>query len=477
MKKNLSLLGLIALWIMITGLLSWGAVYYRDALELNTTRAYQEGINSIKTAQNTANDFIKTGATTIQTATTYWTESFNQASNNLHATSIKVTSSINTLTQKALSWPSKILNQISTGFKYTVNDLKISLNKIQIFLTNKITSLFNTIMHYPAMIIKTMVDGLAVAQISIQETFTSVPKAFKSLQEEPPADLIAYGGQLQPPEIKEEKKSLKLSDLYDQKDESGSLNNIEPAAGVEEPSWPVVEPSITVESVLVPRQITVISSSQDGKISNIFVHNGDYFKKGDALIAYDCADLEAEAEIARIEKEMTKKKAKDSSELFKLNIISDLDRFNVQAQDRQADAKQKVYEARMNDCTIRALFDGRVTKRLANEGEYTRTDRVLLEVASSETMQAEFLVPSKWLRWVNIGAPVTLLINETEREYSAKIIRIFGEVDPVSQSIQMVAELDPYEDKLLPGMSGQATLDIEKIRAAGVIGYLEARRP
>ena len=132
-------------------------------------------------------------------------------------------------------------------------------------------------------------------------------------------------------------------------------------------------------------------------------------------------------------------------------------------------------ESRLKDCEIRAEFDGRVTNRLANPGEYTRTDRVLLEVASEEALQAEFLVPSKWLRWVNVGAPVEIMVSETERSYRAGIVRIYGEVDPVSQSIQMIATLDSYRDALLPGMSGKVTIDLNAIREAGVRGYLETR--
>lgn len=273
----------------------------------------------------------------------------------------------------------------------------------------------------------------------------------------------SFDGNIPPP-------PLTLSEIK-RRNEEDVAASIMPAAG---PGWEPEQPSLNVEAVLVPRQITVISSSQDGRIADIPVGHGDTFKKGDLLIAYDCADLEAEADIVRMQQDLTRRKVEGSDKLFKLDIISDLDRIGAQVEDKQAMAKAKLYEARLTDCQIRAGFDGRVTNRLANPGEYTRTDRVLLEVASNEPLQAEFLVPSKWLRWVNTGAPVSITIGETDQTYTAKIQRIHGEVDPVSQSIQMIATLDPYNDPLLPGMSGQATIDVNSIRSAGVRGYLEA---
>lgn len=265
-----------------------------------------------------------------------------------------------------------------------------------------------------------------------------------------------------------------LKAMKEQQKQGEALAEIEPASGENLSEWVPETEQLSVEAVLVPRRATVISSSQDGKIAEIPFENGDVFKAGDILVQYDCADLEAEREIAGMQKKLTGKKKEGVNRLFKLDIISDVDRLSVETEDQQATAKVTLYQSRLDSCTIRAQFDGRVTKRLANSGEYTRTDRVLMEVASDEPLQAQFLLPSKWLRWVNTGAPLTVSINETERKYPATVSRLYGEIDPVSQSIQMVATLDVYTDPLLPGMSGKAVLDVGAIRKAGVKGYLQS---
>lgn len=244
----------------------------------------------------------------------------------------------------------------------------------------------------------------------------------------------------------------------------------------QKPMWDSDADAVTVDAVLVPRSSTVISSSQDGKIADIPLQNGDSFHKGDVLIQYDCADLEAEAEMAGYQKDLTQVKSDGLNQLFKLDIISDIDRMNIETENRQAKAKMKIYKSKLSSCTIKADFDGHVTKRLANAGEYTRTDRVLMEVASDEPLEIEFLLPSKWLRWVNVGAPLRLTLNENDQNYQAHVTRIYGEVDPVSQSIQMRAALETYDTPLLPGMSGKATLSVSSIEEAGVHGYLQSAK-
>jgi hypothetical protein len=86
-------------------------------------------------------------------------------------------------------------------------------------------------------------------------------------------------------------------------------------------------------------------------------------------------------------------------------------------------------------------------------------------------------LPSRWLRWVNIGSPVTITLNETSASYEGEILRFHGEIDPVSQSIQVRAKLKSYEAPLLPGMSGKMLIDVMKTRNAGIFGFLEGKTP
>lgn len=270
------------------------------------------------------------------------------------------------------------------------------------------------------------------------------------------ADLV------QDPEAQQEPDPKVPDEFDDQETETEDLGQ-----------YDIINDILEVQAVLVPQDTTVISSSRDGRIMNIPVRSGDIFKKNDILIQYDCRALEAEAEIAQTEKTLTEEKLSSAYKLFKLELLSNVERKNLEVEDLKASARQRLFQARMDDCIIRADFDGRVTNRLANAGEYTRTDRVLLEIASTAPLKADFLIPSKWLRWVNLGAPLDIMIQETGKTYEATITRIHGEVDPISQSIQITAQMETYEDRLLPGMSGQATLSIQDIQSAGVQGFLE----
>ncbi len=233
---------------------------------------------------------------------------------------------------------------------------------------------------------------------------------------------------------------------------------------------------LRVEGVLVPQKMTVISSSRDGKIEHIYVDNGDVFQAGDILLTYDCQNLNDEIAAIEAAENLAKKRVKQGQELFKLDIISDLEQQELKVEEQKTTAQNSTLKSQMDACIIRASYDGRVTNRLANPQEYTRTDRVLMEIASRDQLDVQFILPSKWLRYVNIGAPLSVKVSETGEIYQAEITKIYGEVDPVSQSIQMSAALKGYNDPLLPGMSGLVEVNALKIRDQGILGYLETQK-
>jgi|AntRauTorcE11897_2_1112592.scaffolds.fasta_scaffold01249_2 multidrug efflux pump subunit AcrA (membrane-fusion protein) len=71
------------------------------------------------------------------------------------------------------------------------------------------------------------------------------------------------------------------------------------------------------------------------------------------------------------------------------------------------------------------------------------------------------LVPSRWLSWMKQGTPLSLTVFETGETYQAKIVRIGGAVDEISQSIMAVAEIKAPGANILPGMSGTAVFNSE----------------
>lgn len=212
----------------------------------------------------------------------------------------------------------------------------------------------------------------------------------------------------------------------------------------------------TIQTILVAQQQATIASPVSGLIVKLPYYEGDVFKQGDILAAYDCAIQKARHEQAQARYEAASGLLEARKKLNELNTVSKLEMLKAQAESKQAKAEVEEYAVQIDRCTITAPFDGRITEKRANPYETTEAGQPLLSIASLDKLHAKLLVPSKWLSWIKVGAPLEVQVQENGQRYGAHIIRIGGAVDPVSQSIQLIAELDEQREELLPGMSGTA---------------------
>jgi len=213
----------------------------------------------------------------------------------------------------------------------------------------------------------------------------------------------------------------------------------------------------TVQAVLGAKDQIVLASSSNSKIIRFNFESGDRFKRGDVLIEYDCSLDNARLSEALSRQRVTEKQLAAYQKLTELNSASEMELVVARENNEQNKAVISQIRSRLKSCKHVAPWNGRVMRTMASQYEYVQTGRVLMEIASSEPLRAEFLIPSRWLRWLNIGTPLDIYIGETDRTYTAEVINIFGEVDPVSQSIQVVAEMQKYHEDLLPGMSGRTS--------------------
>ncbi|MGM0421706.1 MAG: efflux RND transporter periplasmic adaptor subunit [Pseudomonadota bacterium] len=212
-----------------------------------------------------------------------------------------------------------------------------------------------------------------------------------------------------------------------------------------------------VQTVLVANQQATFSSPLSAQIIKLDYHNGDLFEKGDVLIGFDCRKDRAALQEFRAGLTATKAKYEAQKKLQDLNSITEIELMATYADYQKARAAHDISATRVENCQLKAPYDGRITDRQVNLYETAKEGQELLSIASVEKPQAQMLVPSRWLSWLQIGTPLSLTVFETGEAYLAKIVRIGGAVDEISQSIMVVAEIEAPGKNILPGMSGTAT--------------------
>ena len=186
------------------------------------------------------------------------------------------------------------------------------------------------------------------------------------------------------------------------------------------------------------------------------VKEGQRFEKGAALVEIDCDKYRAELAGALAEHEAKDKTFRNNRELTKLNAVSTLELEISEAEAKKAAASIRLAEINVRSCHIAAPFSGRVVAVMVNEHENVFPNDKLISLLDDTSLEIELVLPSSTLSWLKRKSTFTFTVDETRREYVAKVKGIGANVDPASQTIKVIGAFGAIPADVLAGMSGTA---------------------
>ena len=202
--------------------------------------------------------------------------------------------------------------------------------------------------------------------------------------------------------------------------------------------------------------------------------SGGFFEKGDVLVEVDPSDYRVAVAIAKgtvaqvkVRLEIEEAQAKVAREEWtQLGTGEDSPLATRELQLQEAQAALVAAEARLEKAKrdlartkIRAPFAGRVRAKIADLGEYVAPGVPVASVYSVDVAEVRLPVPHVNLAYLDLpvdyrgaaaqepGPEVILYTNFAGKRHSwaGRIVRVEGEIDPVSRMVHVVAQVnDPY---------------------------------
>ena len=214
------------------------------------------------------------------------------------------------------------------------------------------------------------------------------------------------------------------------------------------------EEATSVRGIVKAVNQASISSELGFRIVEMPFREGQEFRKGDALVTFDCEGLRAELRAAEARQIAERLTYENNERLARLNAVG---RFEVQlakAKADQAAAETDAFRIKLDQCVIKAPFNGRVAIKAANVAELAEPARPMMQIISDDALEIEMLLPAHWLRWLKTATPFTLNLEENGMALEAAVTEIAPMVDPVSQTIKVIGTFARTPEGVLPGMSG-----------------------
>ena len=184
----------------------------------------------------------------------------------------------------------------------------------------------------------------------------------------------------------------------------------------------------------------------------------DRFKRGDKLAVFDCrrqkSDLDAAVATLR-EAVIT---LDSNIQLDRRQAIGRNDVEIARARTDKARADVDGLTSRMDECVLRAPFDGRIAELSLREHERTTPQRPFISILDDSELEIELIAASRMLADLQPGTAFTFRIDELAgRTVAAEVSRLGASVDPVSKTVKVMGIIKEPSAGILPGMSGSAS--------------------
>lgn len=209
---------------------------------------------------------------------------------------------------------------------------------------------------------------------------------------------------------------------------------------------------------LSPRDFTTLAAEIGAKVEKIAVREGERFRKGDVLVAFDCSIQRAQLAEARATLSASEKTVAVNARLLELQTIGRLENDLALAERDKARAKVDASSAVLGKCAVPAPFDGRVVEQKVRAQQFVQPGQALLDVLDDSVLELEVVAPSKWLVWLKVGYVFQVAIDETGKTYPVKLIRVGAQIDPVSRSVKVTGAIGGHFPELTAGMSGKVLI-------------------
>lgn len=210
-----------------------------------------------------------------------------------------------------------------------------------------------------------------------------------------------------------------------------------------------------IRAQLVPARRTTLSAELNARVIAVRPEEGGSFQEGEELLELDGSYFRAQLRRAEADCAAARAALAANLQLERLNSVGGLEVEQSRAALARAEADAEAARVLLSRCRIAAPYAGRVAEKKVRHQEYVQAGQPLLEIIDDRHLELECIVPSRWLTWLRPGFEFEVLIDELGRVFPARLQRIGARVDPISQSVKVVGQIEGQFPELMAGMSGQ----------------------
>jgi len=229
-----------------------------------------------------------------------------------------------------------------------------------------------------------------------------------------------------------------------------------------------------VDAILATGTIDAVQAVElrpevQGRLTEILMQEGREVAAGTPLFKVDDAELSAQVEQLRAERDRAIQALQRTRELIAQNASSQADLEEAEANARSRQAQLDLLEVRLDRTLVRAPFAGAVGERFVSLGDYVNNTSRLTTLQTVDPQRAAFQVPERYAERLAVGQRVTFRVAAVDREFSGTVDFVDPVVRVPARTILVKARVRNPDRFLKPGMFIEVRLATETRPEAVII--------
>lgn len=211
--------------------------------------------------------------------------------------------------------------------------------------------------------------------------------------------------------------------------------------------------TITAVGTARANESVAVTSKISDTISRVAFDSGQFATGGQVLAELVDTEEAAGLEAARATLAEARRERDRVAALARRGVAPAQRRDEAESNFQRAAAQVSAIEARMADRIIRAPFDGVVGLRNISAGELISTGTVIATLNDVSVIKLDFAVPERFISSIATGQRVQARASAwPDQVFAGVVTQIDNQVDPVSRTVTVRAELPNGDGRLVPGM-------------------------
>jgi RND family efflux transporter MFP subunit len=218
-------------------------------------------------------------------------------------------------------------------------------------------------------------------------------------------------------------------------------------------------------------------------VDTVLVRPGAGVKRGEVLATLDCRNASAASQAVAAEARAIDARqravADEAARLKSLldgGFVSPNEAEQKEAMSASEEAQLASQRAKMtatslevNDCILRAPFDGEIATRTIDPGAFVRPGTSIVSVVDRTTVRMTFDVPEDDFEVVAPGAPLTVRVLATKQTFTGGISRRSPSADPDTRTVHVEVDMPDPQRHIPVNTTGEVRIEVGEPRPATAI--------